>query len=248
MSLIHKLFIGKFLAAFLCLLFVMFSATEITMLTSNLIQDLWLSSVMVTYCFRWCAMNRIAIGVHSLQYDCISCDFHGKRITFFPWKIQKYTFSLENTKNTLFPWKIQRIHFFSWKLQKYTFSLENTKNTLFPWKNIKNTHFSLNSTKKNIISYTVFSSWNTGYTRPVKSVLMAKFLEAILETTVKQIYLAEVPLYGSREHKKLSELSKYYLARKLGDENPFAESNPFFIIFWRLLQQKGRSWLSINFE
>ena len=26
--------------------------------------------VMVTYCLRWCAMNRIAICHHSVQYDC----------------------------------------------------------------------------------------------------------------------------------------------------------------------------------
>ena len=42
---------------------------------------LWLNPrswivVMVTYCFRWCAMNRNAIILHSLQYGC-SCDFHG---------------------------------------------------------------------------------------------------------------------------------------------------------------------------
>ena len=67
---------------------------------------------------------------------------------------------------------------------------------------------------------------------------MAKFLEAILETTVQRIYLAEVPLHVSREQKKLSELSKYYLARKPGDENPFAES--FFYKFLTIASAKGQ--------
>ena len=48
--------------------FSMFSGTGSTKSTLPLIQ-VWIV-IMVTYCFRWCAINRIAIGVHSLQYDC----------------------------------------------------------------------------------------------------------------------------------------------------------------------------------